>query len=140
MIARYKRTARLAEELNLGWFEPMDIVIPELATRVPSGPTSGGRGGGGPQTTWRRCSVALREEALDHELFSPNPMRLVLVDFCRAEGAIVQLDLSDPLAFAPPASAVDLAKTCELADAAADRDCFLLEELTQQSRSPMLIR
>jgi hypothetical protein len=40
MIARYKRTARLAEELNLGWFAPMHLALPELAPKRP--PRSGG--------------------------------------------------------------------------------------------------
>jgi hypothetical protein len=37
MIARYNRTARLAEELNLGWFVPMDTAVLELADGPPSG-------------------------------------------------------------------------------------------------------
>jgi hypothetical protein len=30
MIYRYKRAARTATELNLGWFAPLDQAIPEL--------------------------------------------------------------------------------------------------------------
>ncbi len=33
MIYRYKRAARLAAELDTGWFAPLDHVIPELAPR-----------------------------------------------------------------------------------------------------------
>ena len=31
MINRYRRQARTAEELGLGWFQPLDQLIPELA-------------------------------------------------------------------------------------------------------------
>jgi len=31
MIARYRRRARLATELELGWFKPLHEVVPELA-------------------------------------------------------------------------------------------------------------
>jgi integrase len=35
MINRYRRAARTAAELNLGWLSPLDEVIPELAGKVP---------------------------------------------------------------------------------------------------------
>ncbi len=35
MINRYRRAARTAAELNLGWLTPLDEAIPELAGKVP---------------------------------------------------------------------------------------------------------
>jgi hypothetical protein len=33
MIARYRRRARLATELELGWFKPLHDLVPEIAER-----------------------------------------------------------------------------------------------------------
>jgi integrase len=38
MVARYKRTARMAAELDLGLLAPLDTAIPELAAKGPGGP------------------------------------------------------------------------------------------------------
>src|SRR5690606_22958121 len=53
MIYRYKRAARLAAELDTGWFAPLDEAIPELAPRggesadgTPGEPPSGGESEG----------------------------------------------------------------------------------------------
>ncbi len=45
MVYRYKRAARTAAELSLGWFEPLDEAIPELSPKSPRGcnqPATGG--------------------------------------------------------------------------------------------------
>ena len=43
MLALYKRSARTAAELGLGWFAPLDGLIPELASAdAPAGNVSGG--------------------------------------------------------------------------------------------------
>jgi integrase len=41
MINRYRRAARTASELGVGWLEPLDHVIPELAKAAQGGPQGG---------------------------------------------------------------------------------------------------
>jgi hypothetical protein len=48
MIYRYKRAARSAAELGLGWFAPLEEAIPELAPKAPR------RGANGLQTRYFR--------------------------------------------------------------------------------------
>jgi hypothetical protein len=38
MVAKYKRAARMAGELDLGTLAPLDTAIPELAAEEPNGP------------------------------------------------------------------------------------------------------
>jgi hypothetical protein len=56
MVYRYKRAARTAAELDLGWFAPLDEAIPELAPKPR-------QGANGVQTGGRRGSQASRREA-----------------------------------------------------------------------------
>ena len=71
MLYRYKRASRTAAELGLGWFDPLDLAIPELAGKGGGGATGVQPGGaGGPQTSPAGSEVhetATRHSASDTE-------------------------------------------------------------------------
>jgi integrase len=48
MINRYRRAFRMAEQLDLGWFAPLDEAIPELAMAGEKGPPGSAGSGPGP--------------------------------------------------------------------------------------------
>ena len=86
------------------------------------------------QTANWRATARLRDlvdVALAFELFLPDAMRFIPVQFCEAHPTIPQPDLGHALHLPPTADAIQAAQPLKLSDSSADGDCFDVGEIAK---------